>query len=299
MGSFRGEDARRDLPFTFGLIPLVYQNGIWMEDAIAGLAFAFPWKHSLPLNWSNFDATFFAGFNQVTSLALDNANDNGRIFGTAWFIDAYRGYIEADYAYIQDVVDVERSHHNLGLAYTRRYFDRVSNSVRIITNMGQSGPEFDRTADGTLLLSENSLITSQPGTVVPYANFFYGTGTPQSAARGANSGGILRNTGINFETDLLTFYPTLNPTGSNSYGMATGVNLMTADFRRQLVLEFAALDRFGVDTRFAPPGAQYAVGARFQQALTNWTLIRMDIMSGFLDQAPDIYGSRFEFRWKF
>jgi hypothetical protein len=298
LGGVQNRDAAFDLPFTFGLIPLVYQNGVWMEDAIAGVAFGFPWKHSLPLNWSNFDATFFAGFNQVTSPALSN-NDDGRIFGTAWFIDAYQGYIEADYAYIHDAACPERSYHNAGLGYTRRYWDRVSNSMRMIINSGQNGPVADRSADGVLLLSENSLITSMPSTVVPYWNFFYGNGTPQSAARAANSGGVLRNTGINFETDGLTGYPTLSATGSNTYGMATGVNLLTSDFRRQLVLEFAAMDRYGADTSFSPAGAQYALGTRYQQSITNWTLFRFDLMAGMLEDAPDIYGSRFEVRWKF
>ncbi len=299
LGGINNRDASFDLPFTFGLIPLTYQNGIWMEDAIAGLAFGFPWKHSLPLNWSNFDATFFAGFNQVTSPAFANNNNDARMFGTAWFIDAYQGYIEADYAYIHDVANLERSYHNMGLGYTRRYFDRVSNSMRLIINSGQNGPVEDRTADGLLLLSENSLITSMPSTVVPYWNFFYGNGSPQSAARAVNSGGVLRNTGINFETDALTGYPTLSATGSNTYGMALGLNLLTSDFRRQMVFEFAALDRYGADTSFTPAGAQYALGTRFQQAITNWTLFRVDLMAGMLDDAPDIYGSRFEFRWKF
>ena len=56
-------------------------------------------------------------------------------------------------------------------------------------------------ADGVLLLVENSWISSSPLTVVPYANFFVGWDRPQSVARAGVSGGILRNTGINFDTD--------------------------------------------------------------------------------------------------
>ncbi len=298
-GSWTNTDAPFDLPFTFGLIPLIYQNGIWMEDAIAGVAFGLPWRHSRPLRWYNYDATFFAGFHQVTSSAFANDNDAASVFGTAWFVDAYSGYLEADYAYLSDRVDPTRSYHNWSFGFTRRYFHRLSNAVRVVFNSGQSGPQAARTADGFLLLLENSLITSQPGTLVPYGNFFYGNGSPQSVARAAVSGGILRNTGINFESDALTGYPTLSATGSNSYGMALGVNLLSADFRRQWVLEFAALDSYGPATSFRPPGAQYGFGTRYQQALTNWTLFRIDLMAGLLDNAPDIYGSRFEFRWKF
>jgi hypothetical protein len=298
-GGWQGVDAPFDLPFTFGKIPLLYQNGIWMEDAINGFAFAFPWRQSQALNWSNYDATFFAGFDQITSPAFENNNRVAQAFGTAWFIEAYGGYIEADYAYLHDQRDLGRSYHNLAFAFTRRYWYRVSNSIRALGNLGQSGPRESRTADGLLLLWENSLITDAPSNVVPYWNAFFGYGRPQSVARAAGAGGILRNTGINFESDLLTGYPTLDATGSNAYGGAVGINFLSTDFRRQFAIEFAALDTYGDDVLSSAPGAQYGLGTRWQRALTNWTLVRIDLMHGWLDRAPDIFGSRVEFRWKF
>ncbi len=298
-GGWTGVDAPFDLPFTFGKVPLVYQNGIWMEDAINGIAIAFPWKHSQALNWSNFDATFFVGFDQVTSPAFANNNRAAQVFGTAWFVEAYDGYIEADYAYLDDQKGLDRSYHNLAFAYTRRYWSRVSNSIRALGNIGQSGPRNARTADGMLLLWENSLISDAPSNVVPYFNAFLGYGSPQSVARAAGSGGILRNTGINFESDNLTGYPTLDATGSNAYGGAAGINFLSTDFRRQFAVEVAALETYGDDSLSVAPGAQYGVGTRWQKALNNWTLVRVDLMHGWLDNAPDIYGTRAEFRWKF
>jgi hypothetical protein len=298
-GGWIGDDAPFDLPFTCGLVPLLYQNGIWMEDAVAGFAFGAPWRHQRQLNWANYEASFFAGFNQVTSPAFLNNNNAAQVYGTAWFIEAYNGYIEADYAYLNDIDNSNFSYHNAAIAYTRRYFGRVSNSVRLIGNSGQNFARRDRTADGALLLFENSWISSHPSTFVPYWNLFAGSGSPQSVARAAGTGGILRNTGINFETDGLTNYPTLNATGANAYGGATGINMLSADFRKQLVLEFAALDPYGGNTFGRAAGPQYAVGARYQKALNNWTILRLDAMNGWLDDAPDIYGMRSELRWKF
>ena len=298
-GSWLGDDAPFDLPFTCGLVPLLYQNGIWMEDAIAGVALGSPWRHSKALNWANYDATFFAGFNQVTSPAFNNDNNAAAVYGTAWFIEAYNGYIESDYAYLDDLDGLGRSYHNAAIAYTRRYFGRISNSVRLIGNIGQSGTAINRSADGALLLFENSLISSQPSTIVPYWNFFVGNGRPQSVARAGGAGGILRNTGINFETDGLTGYPTLNATGSNSYGGAVGINLLSADFRKQLVLEFASLDTYGDPALSAAAGPEYAIGTRYQTALNNRLIWRVDLMNGWFDNAPDIYGTRTEIRWKF
>lgn len=297
-GSWIGTDAPFDLPFTMGIIPLLYQNGIWMEDAIVGFALGSPWRHSRPFNWENFETTFFVGFADINSRAFQDENA-AKVFGTAWFIEAYGGYIEADYAYLDERQDLGRSYHNAALAYTRRYFGRISNSVRLIGNAGQRGPAINRTADGVLLLFENSLITSQPSNFVPYFNAFLGNGRPQSVARAGGSGEILRNTGINFESDGLTAYPTLNATGANSYGAALGFNLLSANFRQQLVAEFTALDRYGDPALSGIAGPQYAIGARYQRTLNNWTLIRFDAINGWLDNDSNIYGMRSEFRWKF
>lgn len=297
-GSLAGTDAPFDLPFTMGIVPLLYQNGIWMEDAIVGFAVGSPWRHSRLFNWENFETTFFAGFADVNSPAFQDQNA-AKVFGTAWFIEAYGGYIEADYAYLDERQDLGRSYHNAAIAYTRRYFGKISNSIRFIGNAGQRGPAIDRTADGVLLLLENSLITSQPSHFVPYFNGFVGNGRPQSVARAGGSGEILRNTGINFESDGLTAYPTLNATGANSYGGAVGFNLLSADFRQQFVAEFTALDRYGNPAMSRIAGPQYAIGARYQRTLNNRALIRFDAINGWLDNDSNIYGMRSEFRWKF
>ena len=35
-----GEPQKYDLPFALGLVPIVTQNGVWIEDAFTGFAFA-------------------------------------------------------------------------------------------------------------------------------------------------------------------------------------------------------------------------------------------------------------------
>ena len=73
--------------------------------------------------------------------------------------------------------------------FTRRYGGWLSNSVRVIHNFGQDpDPGQPQTADGTLLLLENSLITRLPLTLVPYLNLFVGLDRPQSVARDAGAG---------------------------------------------------------------------------------------------------------------
>ena len=86
------------------------------------------------------DATFFWASDQINTDAFIGDNNAAEFFGSAWFIEAYDGFIEADYAFVHDDVGGHRSYHNMSLAYTRRYFMRVSNSIRYITNFGQSLP---------------------------------------------------------------------------------------------------------------------------------------------------------------
>lgn len=297
-GGYHGRSSPAEIPFTIGLVPLLFQNGIWMEDAVAGAAIGIPARHSRLLNWSNFDTTFFVALDRVNSNAFGFDDRAGQFFGGAMFIEAYDGYIETGYAYVRDRHDQGRSYHNMTFSYTRRYWDRISHSARIILNTGQDLPEADRTADGGLLLWESSWITRSPLTVVPYANFFYGWGRPQSVARAGGSGGILRNAGLNFDTDGLNGFPTLDPTGADTAGCAIGIDLIGDDLSRQLLLEAAYLTEHG-NLNPNVVGDQFALGTRYQFPISHCTLLRFDLMHGWRDGLPNVYGTRMEYRWKF
>ena len=299
LGGWTGKYAQFDLPVTVGLIPLLFQNGVWMEDAMVGVATTIPARNSPFLDWSNYDITFFAGFDQVTSPAFENSNAAANVVGVTTFIEAKGGYIELGYAFLDDTANQGRSYNNVGLSYTRRYLNLVSNSLRVILNSGQNGPVGDRTANGVLLIAENSFLTRWPYNVIPYVNAWTGFDNPQSVARAGAAGGVLRNTGILFESDNLTGYPTLDATGANTYGAAFGIDLLSPEFTHQLILEAAALQVFGDPDLRNAPGDQYGIGARYQVPISNATLLRFDVMHGLLDDAPDITGARAEFRWKF
>ncbi len=289
-----------DLPFAVGAMPLVFQNGVWMEDIVTGAAVTIPARNSPLLKISNMDVTFFTAWDGVSSPAVQFNNSAASIYGVGSWVEAWGGYLELDYAFLDDRATLDRSYHNLGVGWTRRYGKWLSNSVRWIGNIGQDPTGIDRTAHGSIVLIENSLITQEPSNWVPYFNLWGGFGRPQSLARAATAGGILRNTGILFESDNLTGYPTLDPSGQNTYGAALGINILKLDFSQQLVLETAVLQTMGgVNSRLAQ-GQEYGLGIRYQRNLTNASLIRLDGMYGFLPDGPrDIAGSRVEWRMKF
>lgn len=297
LGGFRGIEAPFDAPFAVGLIPLLFQNGIWLEDSFVGAAATIPARNSPGLDWSNFDTTFFVGWDELNTRAFDGpAADQADFVGATTFIERRGGYFEAGWAYVNDVTNSGRSYHNLAFSYTRRYANLVSNSARLLINTGQDGPKDLRTADGYLVLLENSFLTRNPYRVVPYANLFAGFGSPQPLGR---IQGVLKNTGINFESDLLTGYPILDDTARNTYGAALGVDLLGQIFEKQLILEFATVQAYDDAANRNAPGDQYAFGVRYQRPLNRSVLIRTDAMYGWLDNADDISGMRVELRKKF
>ncbi len=289
-----------DLPFAVGFMPVLAQNGVWLDDTLIGVAATIPARNSPALNISNIDTTFLWAFDEVTSPAFEGDDDAAQLFAVLTFIEALGGYFEIDYGFLEDSdLSRGRSYHNIGIGFTRRYGRWISNSVRVIANTGQQTRDGDDTAEGLIVLMENSLITSQPSTFVPYFNLWAGFDRPQSAARANAAGGILRNTGILFESDGLTGFPTLDATGNDTYGAAIGLNIIAPDFSQQLVLEAGFL-QFLEDT----PGGladdrQYGLGLRYQLPLTNSVILRTDAMYGFIERADDISGVRVELRQKF
>ncbi len=293
-----------DLPFSVGLMPLLFQNGVWVEDAFSGFAFSIPALNSRSLDISNMDITFFAGFDKVSTrgvVAADGSSteDDVNIYGATAFIEAMRGYWEVGYGYT-DAQDAfhDSDYHNLTLAFTKRYRNKISNSVRVIGNFGQDLRGNAQTADGYLLLIENSFITSKPSTFIPYLNAYIGFDRPQSLARAADAGGVLKNTGINFETDGLSGFPKLDDTANNIWGGAFGLEYLFS-LNQQLVIEVASVQTRGGDNSRVVQGDQYALGLRYQKPLDNKWIFRADAIAAFLDKAENQFGVRLEIRRKF
>lgn len=301
-GGWRGKPSRFDMPIAVGRFPFLTQNGVWIEDAFDGAAATIAAKNVPSLDISNMDVTFFAGLHKVTTAAVTNSDDTAKIFGLAGFADMLKGYVEYGYGYV-NADNSDQSYHNVTAAYTRRYKGRLANSVRVIGNFGQKGVGGTKTADGVLLLLENSILprfSPRPNDItvsnfVPYVNLFAGFNSPQSLARGGDSGGVLRNTGIAFESDGVTRYPTLDATAHDTYGGSLGLEYLF-DLAHQIVVETSVVQRRG-DSPL--PGNEYGVGVRYQQPISKDLIIRFDAMKGWRQGQDDVYGVRAELRLKF
>src|SRR6185436_8216267 len=114
----------------------------------------------------------------------------------------------------------------------------------------------------------------------------------QSVARAGAAGGVLFNEGILFESDNLTGYPTLDATANDTYGAAIGINLLSPEFQHQLILETAVVQVFGDPATRNAAGDEYGIGARYQVNISNASLLRFDVMHGWLDGADNVTGAR-------
>ena len=301
-GGFSGESQDFDLPFAVGLVPLLFQNGIWVDDAFVGGAFTIPAKNSPSLDITNYDITFFAGFDKVTNPGIRDslgglADDDLNIYGVTGFFEANRGYWEAGFGGIQGKDSLKgEGFYSATMAFTKRYGGWLSNSIRGVWDFGQNpAAGTPRTADGFALLMENSFVSAQPLVLVPYFNAFVGFDTPQPLARNK---GLLKNTGINFDTDDLTGFPKLDDTANNTFGGALGLEYLF-DLDHQIVFEVAGLKAFGDATGRSAPGDQAAIGIRYQEPLSLAWILQADAMYGVLENADNISGIRLELRRKF
>ena len=307
---FSGKEASFDLPFTVGLFPLFLQNGIWANDAILGGAVSLPAKNSAALGLANFDITFFAAFDNVDNAGnISVDKDDNPLYGVTAFVDAFDGFVEAGYGLIRgppragrpsDALPDRRLHPAL-LQHLVELDPLVRELLRTTRRQGKS--------DGFAIISENSLISGLPSTLIPYANFFVGFGNPQPLVDG-NGAGILKNVGINFETDALTGFPKLDDTGSNTFGGAIGLQYLF-NLDQQLVFEVAMVQPFE-DDGIGAQHAQYGFGVRYQVPLNRAWLFRADATYQILAVADkndfedifdgnfdDNFGIRAEIRRKF
>ncbi len=297
------EYPKYDLPIAFGLMPLFLQNGIWVEDAFVGISAAIPSRNSPKLDISNYDVAFFYGFNEVETPAIVNANGEldehaADIMGVTWFADVGRGHLETSYGYLDDTRDANGGfdYHSFIIGWTKRYKGKLSNSVRFLANFGQD-PDNNaiQTADGYAILLENSLITSKPSFFYPYFNFFAGFDRPQPFARGGT--GILKNTGINFETDGLTGFPKLTDNPQDAWGGAIGIFNMFFP-SGSIVFEVAGIFPYGGKSDTIA-GNEVAAGVRYQKNLTHQWIFRSDAMISHRESNENQQGIRFELRYKF
>jgi len=179
-----------------------------------------------------------------------------------------------------------------GLSATQR-LGRFNTSFRVVHSEPTSGSTFETTR-GTLFVSEVSWTPHYTHNNV-YANFFWAEDDFKSAARDFNTGGPLGLVGILYAAVGLGAYPA--PLGNNareSYGGAVGYQMFFKNNRQQLIIELGGR----TDTDHTERG-QFAVGARYQQAIKHHFVFRLDGYISKWENFDTGWGARAEILIKF
>jgi len=136
-----------------------------------------------------------------------------------------------------------------------------------------------------------------PSTLLPYANFFVGAGNPQPLVDG-NGAGILKNVGINFETDALTGFPN-STTAAPTPGAARSAYSISSIWISSSSSRWRLCSRLAIRPWHRRLRPQYGFGARYQIPIDRAWLFRADATYHLLGGGQDSFGLRTEVRRKF
>ena len=156
--------------------------------------------------------------------------------------------------------------------------------------------ETPQTSRGTLLFNEISWTPPHTQDFL-YLNTFWGIGEFSSAIRGPETGGPLGRTGILFAAVGLGRYgAALGNRADNAAGGSLGYQMFFNRTRQQLIVELGG--RKNTNNRVDNSGA-YAAGLRYQQAIGQHYIVRVDAFGAVQEERDPAYGARLEWLTKF
>lgn len=289
----REDFGRFDYGFSIGRQPLLFQEGLLINDTVDGIGIT---RNTLLLgNSPNFRATFFYGWNNLdTSFGAER---DGKLYALFTSTDTRTSTIDADIAYV-DADDFSGDLLVAGVSAVQR-LGAVNSSFRVLGSVATD--EVTATAtDGYLLFSE--LAWTPHGTVdLFYVNNFWAIDQFSPAARGAGGagGGPLGRAGVTFASvGLGSFDAPLSNRAFDVVGGAIGYQHFLAATRKQLVFELG----YRVGTQDTEPDAVAGL-IRFQSAAGKHLVFVVDGFAGYRElvgggeQNP--YGARLELVVKF
>ncbi|MEM7482350.1 MAG: hypothetical protein AAF481_14330 [Acidobacteriota bacterium] len=297
----RDDFSPTDVGFSVGRQPLLFQEGLLINDAIDGVGVT---RNTLqPARSSNFRATLFWGWNDVgrPGVGGNPEDDDAQLVALLTSADLRRSTIDADLAWVLSDTrgnGALRSGGDLiagGVSFTQR-IGLFNTSFRLLGSLADE--ETVSAGEGLLLFSEVSRTPHHTHDLL-YFNTFLAVDRFTSAARGPATGGPLGRAGINFAAVGLGRYgAALSSQAQDVAGGAVGYQRFFDHTRKQLIVEVGA--RVGTDSSIADAIAatgryQAAVGRRFVLRTEAFAGLRRD--PGGSDE--ELFGGRFEVLLKF
>ncbi len=285
--------GRKDYGFAIGRQPLLFQEGMLIDDSIDGIGITR--NTLLPRNTSNFRATLYLGFENVHRSNFED--DEADLFALLTSTDFRASTVDADLAVVTGS-DRHGDQANLGVSAVQR-LGKYNTSFRVLASSALDEETFFST-DGVLLFSEVSWTPHYTHDLV-YVTTFAALDRYSSAARGPATGGPLGRAGINFAAvGLGRFGAPLSSVAWDVAGGAVGYQkFLGPENRRQVLAELGV--RLGLADSVADSAAvsvryQTAVGRRLVFGVSGFGA-RIESTSGA--STDDRYGGRFEVTLKF
>jgi hypothetical protein len=293
-GLDRKDFGRKDIGFSIGRQPLLFQEGMLINDSIDGLGITR--NTLLPGNASNFRVTFFAGFDDIDRANLED--ESAILAAVLTSTDLRRSTVDADLAYVAGD-ELTGDLVALGVSAVQR-LGKTNTSFRVLASSAID-EETAFATDGALLFSEISW-TPPYGHDLLYVNTFWAVDEYTAPAAGPATGGPLGRAGISFAAvGLGSFGAPLSSRASEVAGGAVGYQkFLGGENRRQLLAELGL--RVGTSSATADAAAvslryQAALGRRFVWVLDGFGGSRRALVAGANDDT--LWGGRVELRLKF
>lgn len=293
---------RRDLDigFAVGRQPMFIQEGMMINDVLDG--FGLVRNNNLFLGIPNMRITAFYAWQNVNrgvGPGINERVDDAELYGVFTSFDTRKTTIDIDIAYVDDK---ERVLLAPDMSLIRRGGDQLNVGIGAVQRIGKFNTAFRvnhsfsleddeslDSSDGTLVFGELSWTVEHTADIV-YANAFWANDDFKSASRDPSAGGPLGRVGILFDAfGIGSQGSPLNNNASESVGGAIGYQRFFG-LRRNLILEGGwSIDTDGRDRE------EYGVGARWQQAISNHYILRLDAYYVERTDLEDRKGIRGEF----
>ncbi len=281
------DSGELDIGFSVGRQLLFYQEGMLINDTIDSVGITK--NNILPAGASNMQVTFVYGWNDIHR--DNNIEDNSALlFGLFTELDTPKSTLNFDLVYVHDE-DEEESGFVGGVSAVQR-IGYVNTSFRALGSIA-TDEESDRLRDGALLFGEVSWVPHHTHDNM-YVNAFWGIDNFSSAARAPDAGGPLGRTGILFAAVGLGRYgAALGNRADDSVGAAVGYQHFWDETRQQFIVEA------GGRGSTKESDSAIAIAGRYQRAVGQHTVLRVDTFARGRRNEPPGWGARFEIQFKF
>ncbi len=280
-----------DYGFTVGRQPLVFQEGILINDTVDAVGLI---RNNIPFyGTSNLRISGMWSWNRLDRNDQDLGND-AHMYGLFIAADTHVSTLNFDAIYVDDEgPNGDQDGLYLGVSAIQRLasLGGISTAFRVnISYAVDQEVEGNVVGNGVLLTSEISKTVTGSDDIV-YFNSFLGIGNFTQAGREAVVGGPLANTGILFASpNLSTYGAEINPfTDNDVIGGAIGYQAFWDNKRRNLILEVAGrhdLSGEGFDS--------LGFGFQLQQAVGRHIQLQFESFYTFNEGRDDGYGARAE-----